>query len=220
MSARTSRISRVRRAHAASRRAVGAAGRCDARAARRCDARAAGRRDARVARGGFTLVEILVALGILLFGMAAVLGLLTFGAAMSRTALLRTSAASAAEAVASDLEETLFPMIEGEAGAPVDVVDRAISGQSEIVYSARAVENPDRPLEYRVDVEMSWSSAGVRREKRFRTLLVREIPFGERLRRRFVEGGSTAGEETKPVVPPAASAGAKATGATPARDPQ
>jgi hypothetical protein len=55
------------------------------------------------------MIEVLVALAILVFGMTAVLGLLTFGAALSRTALLRTSAAAASHAVVADLEETMFP---------------------------------------------------------------------------------------------------------------
>jgi hypothetical protein len=142
------------------------------------------------------MIEVLVALAILVFGMTAVLGLLTFGAALSRTALLRTSAASAAHAVVADLEETLFPTgtskdpstsaldpSENEAGPPVDVVERPLPGMPDVVYSAHAVANPDRPEEYRVDVEMAWRSVGIRRTTMFRTLLVREIPFGERLRR-------------------------------------
>ena len=137
---------------------------------------------------GFTLVEILAALGILLFGMAAVLGLFTFGAALSRTAELRTTSASAVEAVVADLEERLFPLGEdGEAGEPVPIEGRALAGTGGVVYSARATPNPARPLEYRVDVELSWQSGGIRREKRFSTLLIREVPFGERLRQRFVE---------------------------------
>ena len=145
---------------------------------------------------GFTMVEVLVALAILVFGMTAVLGLLTFGAALSKTALLRTSAAAASDAVVADLEETMFPTVpskdpstialdptENEAGPPVDVVERPLPGTPDIVYSAHAVQNPDRPEEYRVDVEMAWRSAGIRRTTTFRTLLVREIPFGERLRR-------------------------------------
>ena len=145
---------------------------------------------------GFTMVEVLVALAILVFGMTAVLGLLTFGAALSRTALLRTSAAAASHAVVADLEETLFPEAkakdastialdpgESEAGPPVDVLERPLPGMPDVVYSARATQNPDRPDEYKVEIEMSWRSAGVRRATTFTTLLVREIPFGERLRR-------------------------------------
>ena len=157
------------------------------------------RRPRRSARSGFTLIEILAALGILLFGMTAVIGLLTFGAALTRTAELRTTSAAAVGAVVADLEERLFPLGEdGEAGEPEPIEGRELEGAGGVVYSARATANPDRPLEYRVDVELSWRSGGVRREKRFTTLLIREVPFGERLRRRFVEtsGGSLSTETT------------------------
>ena len=52
--------------------------------------------------------------------------------------------------------------------------------------------NPDDPhnppLEYRVDVEMSWTTKGSKRKRSFSTLLLRQVPFGTRLRRRFVQG--------------------------------
>ena len=65
------------------------------------------------ARSGFTILEVLVAMAILLFGMTTILGLLTYGTALSRTAQLRTSAASAAQATIADLEETFFPEVAG-----------------------------------------------------------------------------------------------------------
>lgn len=155
----------------------------------------------RRARAGFTLIEVLLALAILLFGMSAVLGLFTFGAALSRSAHLRTVGASAADAVVADLSETLFPIdAQGEAGEPRPIADRSVPGNPELVYSARAVQNPDRPLEYKVEIRMRWSSAGVEREKLFTTILLREIPFGERLRRRFVEGVQPKTEEA-PQIP-------------------
>jgi hypothetical protein len=167
-------------------------------------------------RSGFTIVEVLVALGILLFGMTAVIGMLTFGSALSRTALLRTSAAASSQAVVADLEETFFPMVaEGtdsgdpagsDVGAPIDVVERAVPGMPGVAYTARAQQNPERPLEYRVDVEMTWTAAGVRRAMSFSTILVREIPFGERLRRRFVAGPGSTPTPTPPALPQAAPA--------------
>jgi hypothetical protein len=154
-------------------------------------------------RAGFTILEVLLAMGILLFGMTAILGLLTFGAALSRTAHLRTSSAAAAEAVVADLEETLFPIQDGEPGEPRPIKDRVLEGQEQIVYSAVARPNPAQPIEYRVDVDMTWKSAGVQREKRFTTILLREIPFGERLRRQFVQGDTRAFQPAKPVAPEA-----------------
>jgi prepilin-type N-terminal cleavage/methylation domain-containing protein len=160
---------------------------------------------------GFTILEVLLAMAILLFGMTAVLGLLTFGAALSRSALVRTTSAAAVEATVADLEETMFPVVDGDAGPPIEIKDRALPSLPDVVYSAVAHENPAHPLEYRVDIEMSWKSAGVQREKRFSTLLLREIPFGERLRKQFVEGkgGNTSGfkKESPPANAPSVNTG-------------
>jgi prepilin-type N-terminal cleavage/methylation domain-containing protein len=153
---------------------------------------------------GFTILEVLVALAILLFGMTSILGLLTYGTALSKTAQLKTSAASAAQAVIADLEESMFPEVDGQAGEPRAIVERAVRGVEGLVYSAEARPNPDRTDEYRVDVAMSWSAQGVRREKRFTTLLYREIPFGERLRRRATPGVGAHLEPVKKDAGPAA----------------
>ena len=146
---------------------------------------------------GFTLLEIVLAMGILLVGVTVILGLLAFGAALSRTAALRTAAAESAEAVVADLEETFFPLLsDGRAGPPVDIVDRPVPGHPELVYRARGRPNPSgplrngEPLEYLVDVELRWKSAGEQKSRRFTILLLREVPFGERMRRRFLEHAS------------------------------
>lgn len=153
-------------------------------------------------RAGFTILEVVLAMGILFVGMTAVLGFLSVGAGLARTASLRSEASQSVEAVVADLEEALFPLVPGEAlggaGAPEPVRDRPVPGHPALAYSALATPEPDRdpasedpaerarPLEYRVDVEISWSSAGARRSYGFTTLLLREVPFGERMRRRFV----------------------------------
>ena len=161
---------------------------------------------------GFTLLEIVLAMAILLFGMAAILGMLTMGAALTRTAEMRTQSSTAIQAVMADLEETLFPPNTDDApgaselGPPQEIREKALPGVSAIVYSAKAVPNPARESEYRVDVELAWHSAGVRREKRFSTILLRELPFGERLRRQFIEGRAraTPAAPTEAPAPPGA----------------
>jgi hypothetical protein len=127
-------------------------------------------------------------MSILLIGMTAILSMLTFGAALSRTASLRTAGSAAIEAVQADLEETLFPLEEdGSVGEPRPVVGRPVPGAPGVLYDAKATQNPDRPLEYRVDVEIAWKSSGVRRTQAFTTLMLREVPFGVRMRRRLAE---------------------------------
>mgnify|MGYP001346251045 CR=1 FL=1 len=145
------------------------------------------------ARAGFTLIEVVLAMFVLLIGMTSILGLLGFGAALSRTAALRGGAANAIEAVVTDLEETLFPLEldqQGDelAGEPRDVSDRELPGYPGLLYSTRSTPNPDNPLEYKVEVEIRWAVGGSTRSKRFTTLLLREVPFGERLRARLIEG--------------------------------
>jgi hypothetical protein len=126
--------------------------------------------------------------------MTSILGLLSFGAAMARTAALRSESAFAIEAILADLQETMFPLEVTEeglevAGEPVDVVDQPVPGRPALTYSARAHPEPAAgatPALYRVDVDIRWSTEGATRTKRYSTLLLREVPFGERLRRRFV----------------------------------
>ena len=173
-------------------------------------------------RGGFTLVEVVLAMGLLLLGMTSILGMLSFGAALARTAELRAASASAAEAVVADLEETLFPLLAdpatGElfAGEPREVRERPVPGREGVVYSALALADPaarsgapgvpgaEGPRRYRVDVTMRWTSAGQARTRGFTTLLLREVPFGERMRRLFVAGEEpvTAAAETATASEP------------------
>jgi len=156
-------------------------------------------------RAGFTIIEVILAMGIMMVGMSVILTLMTFGAGMSRDAELRAESAGTARAIVADLEETLFPLTEeGTVGAPVDIVDRPLAGYPDLMYSAHAVLNPARAgeqnlpadqflggaLEYRVDVSLGWKSKGESRRRTFSVLLTRELPFGARLRRLFVDSKS------------------------------
>ncbi len=141
---------------------------------------------------GFTIVEVVLAMFVLLIGMTSILGLLSFGAALARTSSLRSGAANAIEAIVADLEENLFPLVEVDglevAGEPRAISNRPVPGHEGLLYSARASPHPGQPLEYRVEIEITWSTSQGKRSKTFQTLLLREVPFGERMRRRFVEG--------------------------------
>lgn len=161
------------------------------------------------ARRGFTILEVLVAMGILLIGMTAVLGLLSFGAAMTRNAALKSAGASAVEAVVADLEESFFPLVRDEltgeerVGAPPPLEYRPVPGHEGLTYSARGTPDPGDnatpggALRWRVDVEVRWTTAGRVKTRTFSTLLLRQVPFGERLRRELIQGGPSGASETK-----------------------
>ena len=158
----------------------------------------------RDAKSGFTIVEVVLAMGILLVGAAAILSMLTFGASLTRAAQLRTAAASAVEAVRADIEANMFPYDSnldgegGEIGQPLSFEKRAVPGLSQVVYTAIPIQNPNMPREYRVDVDITWTTGGVQRNKQITWIMLREISFGERLRRRFVEkSGTLPGQEVE-----------------------
>ncbi len=140
---------------------------------------------------GFTLIEVVLAMGVLVLGLSSLLGLFTFGAALSRQAGLRAGSATTVDAVLLDLEDSLFPLRpDGTVGEPVAILSREVPGAAGVVYSAVASPNLDGPvnragdpLEYRVDVTFAWTSQGVSRNSTFTTILLREVPFGERMRR-------------------------------------
>jgi len=149
-------------------------------------------------RAGFTLLEVLLAMSVLLLGVSMLLGLLTFGAALSRAALLRGKASATVEAVIQDLEENLFTLTEnGTAGAPSPILERPVPGAPGVFYSVEAQPILASPVddvggellhrEYLVTVDVRWEAGGVQRKRAWRTVLLREVPFGERMRRRFLE---------------------------------
>ena len=146
-------------------------------------------------QAGFTLIEVMLAMFILLLGMSSLLGLLTFGAALSRGAALRTASAGSVEKIVADLEETLFPLVLVNglelAGEPREILGREVPGASGLVYDALATPLPDDrhspPLEYLVQIKMRWDVSGTERSSNFSTIMLREVPFGARMRQLFVE---------------------------------
>ncbi|MEM9800512.1 MAG: hypothetical protein AAGA20_09300 [Planctomycetota bacterium] len=144
-------------------------------------------------RGGFTLLEVLLAAGLLVAGMSMILGVFNFGSALTRTAELRSVTAGGVEALIHDLEENLFELRDdGTAGPPQVIDDRPVPGRPGVLYSVEAVGNPETiaadglPMEYVVDVSVRWQAAGINRSETWTTIMLREVPFGARMRRRFV----------------------------------
>lgn len=154
------------------------------------------------ARGaGFTLIEVVLAAGLFVAGMSMILGVYSFGSAMSRTAELRSVSAATVDSIMADLSGSLFPpLASGYAGPPVAIEDRPVPGRRGVTYSVEARPNPDtleivpgldEPVarEFAVTITIRWRSSGVARAASWETIMLREIPFGERMRRRFVPAG-------------------------------
>ena len=160
------------------------------------------RRSGRAGERGFTLIEVVLAAGLFVMGMSMILGVYSFGSALSRTAELRAISASTVDAIVADLEATLFPLREdGYAGAPIKVEGRPVPGHTGVSYSVETLPNTDtlevlsgidEPVarEYHVTITAQWNASGVKRTATWSTIMLREIPFGARMRQRFVPSGS------------------------------
>lgn len=149
----------------------------------------------RARRSGFTIVEVVLAVGILALGASVVLALLNFGAMLTTHSARRADAAAALPTVVADLEERLFPLLEdGSVGPPSDPTDQPVPGYDRLTYSVvsepltEGLEPRGLPALYRVEIEIAWTGAGRRRTLQAETVLTRGVPFGARLRRAFVEG--------------------------------
>jgi prepilin-type N-terminal cleavage/methylation domain-containing protein len=134
-------------------------------------------------RAGFTLIEMIVAMGILVLGVSSILGLLTFGAALQRTAESRNDVTLAAEAVIADLRETVFPIQpDGSVGAPPPALERPVPGHPRLTAFVDLRESPSLPGEYFATVRIAWKERGKERAEIFRTVLQREVPYSTRVR--------------------------------------
>ena len=78
-------------------------------------------------RSGFTIVEVVLAMGILLVGAAAILSMLTFGASLTRAAQLR-SAAAVAVAPSETISDTHVKFLQDrEIGRFLDSLSRLMA---------------------------------------------------------------------------------------------
>ena len=100
---------------------------------------------ARAASSGFTLIEMMIAMGILVVGVSSVLGLLAFGAALQRTAERRGETSLAAEQVVADLRDSFVLQKDGSvSGPPSLTMDRDIEGHPTLKAHIELKKTPPR----------------------------------------------------------------------------
>lgn len=141
-------------------------------------------------RAGFTLIEIVLAAGLLAIGLSALIGLFSFGANLVTGARLQTQAAQALESLVADLPGRLFPLSpEGQVGPPQVLKDQPVPGYPRLRFDAlpsptpvSASDYPGPPL-WSVEVTVAWKSRGQGRGLSARILLPQSLPLAERLRR-------------------------------------
>lgn len=144
--------------------------------------------------GGFTLVEMLAALGILLFGVTALVGSLSSSIAGRRTSEAKLQMSAIADQVVLQLQEQAI-VDDPETGLPrfLPQQDQPVPGFPGMTWSASAVADPLRPDVWLVRIDVAWPGSEVLEVPedgavggggdllRFWRVLPRQLPLRERV---------------------------------------
>jgi len=137
--------------------------------------------------GGFTLAEMLAALGILLVGIMALLGALSSSVAQRRTTDARLAAVSVCEhALHRIRHEATVRSASAESDLDLEIVDlegQTAPGFDGMSWSATAVIDEDRPDVWMVRLVVHWLEGGEDASEEFLRVLPRTLPLGQRVRR-------------------------------------
>jgi type II secretory pathway pseudopilin PulG len=124
--------------------------------------------------GGFTLVEILVALFVMIIGISSAFALFASATAMHKRATDQTTVAMMAESILSEVENRLT------AGTPIEAIARAdatFSGYQDYRYDLELQPIDEEGCEVFVRLGIRWLKQGRERNQEFTTILLRHIPF-------------------------------------------
>ncbi len=136
---------------------------------------------------GFTLVEMLVALGILVFGLTSLIGLMTVGVSTRQAAELRDRAGLAAQEVFHDLETAVFSAqkrSEDDGELPrLEEISGAVEGFPRLFKRIVFKSDESLPDLVLVEVHISWFEEGLTVSEVFRRVMDRRVPFPTRVAR-------------------------------------
>lgn len=141
----------------------------------------------RPAQNGFTLAEMLAALGILLFGVTALIGALSSSISQRRSTDARIQAAAMCERALLQLQqEGVRRRADGETDIDLELAplaDQTVPGFPGMTWSASTVLDPDRPDVWLVRLKVTWLEEGEEMTEEFLRVLRRQLPLGQRVLR-------------------------------------
>ncbi|MBL9078622.1 MAG: type II secretion system protein [Planctomycetes bacterium] len=136
---------------------------------------------------GFTLAEMLAALGILLFGVTALLGALSSSVAQRRTTDARLATSALCDlAVARLQQEAVRRRADGATDLDLELApleDQTAPGFPGMTWSARAVVDDTRPDVWLIRLEIRWLEEGDEVTEEFLRVLPRQLPLRARVLR-------------------------------------
>jgi len=142
---------------------------------------------------GFTLAEMLAALGILLFGVTALLGALSSSISQRRSTDARHELTALCDLA---MHRVRFESIRSTNGnhSPFDLefvplVDQEVPGFPGMTWSASATEDENRPLLWLVKIEAQWLDEGEAVVAEFLRIVPRQLPMRDRVLSFREDGG-------------------------------
>lgn len=136
---------------------------------------------------GFTLAEMLAALGILLVGIMALIGSLSSSVAQRRTTDARLAAVALCEQALHRIRhEGIVRSVDAESDLDLEIrnfEDQTAPGFDGMTWSATAVIDEDRPDIWMVRVAVRWLEEGEDATEEFLRVLPRNLTLGRRVRR-------------------------------------
>ena len=125
-------------------------------------------------RSGFTLVEILVALGIFVVGMGSIVGLLMAATWSHRQAQIETDVTLLVDSLVSEIESSPRFVIKQPLANIQKRESRQYPGFS---YNVRFEALDSVGFEVLSLIEVEWTERGEKRSRVFRTILLRKFPY-------------------------------------------
>lgn len=136
---------------------------------------------------GFTLAEMLAALGILLFGVTALIGALSTSVSQRRTTDARLEAVALCDLALHRLQyEAVRRSESGTTDLDLELApleNQTASGFPGMTWSARPIVDADRPDVWLVQLEVRWLEEGEQVGEVFHRILPRQLPLGPRVLR-------------------------------------
>lgn len=136
---------------------------------------------------GFTLVEMLVAMGILMFGITSLIGLLSLGVSTRRTSELRNQAVHAVDQVIHHVQERVLPdqtYDENEIPVPLEPVQLdPVEGYPRLRARVDFRYDDEHPRLVLLDVHLTWMEEGAVVGERFRRVITSYDGFSRRVAR-------------------------------------
>ncbi len=139
---------------------------------------------------GFTLVEMLFAIGVLVFGITSLIGVMSVGVSTRRTAEQRVRSSVVVEQVLHRIETEILAQLDSvaEAESAEDLDIPPLEGQladdyAGIKYTVRYRTDIDFPYLVLATIHVSWLSQGESVAQTFHRILPRQKPFSHRVQR-------------------------------------